>query len=82
VPILALLLFSAVSLGQAEEKTLSQRGAMEVVEIGNKICPISGDKVSPKAFYVYQGKKYNFCCAACIKKFKKNPEKYVAETEK
>ena len=51
----------------------------DAVEAGNTICPLSGDAVSPKVFYVYEGKRYHFCCAGCIKKFKKDPEKYLAQ---
>ena len=53
--------------------------AGEVIDVGNTSCPVSGDKVSPKVSYVYQGKKYHFCCTGCIKKFQKNPEKYIAK---
>ena len=44
---------------------------------GAGVCPISGDKVNPKASYEYKGKTYQFCCMQCIDKFKKNPEKYI-----
>ena len=55
----------------------------EAAEAGNAACPISGDKVSPKVSYEYKGKTYHFCCAGCINKFKKDPEKYtkIAEDE-
>ncbi len=53
--------------------------------VGNKICPVSGDKIKPEeqAQYEYNGKVYNFCCKMCLKDFKKNPEKYsrIAEDE-
>ena len=64
----------------------------EAVEVGNKICPVSGDKVpvpgekgamGEVVKYEYNGKIYNLCCPMCIKDFKKNPEKYskIAEEE-
>ena len=28
---------------------------------------------------VYNGQEVKFCCAPCIKKFEKNPEKYLAK---
>ncbi|MDO8489261.1 MAG: YHS domain-containing protein [Candidatus Omnitrophota bacterium] len=52
----------------------------ESVNVGNKICPVSGEKVGEgmePATYEYQGKIYNFCCSACIPEFKKDPEKYI-----
>ncbi len=49
------------------------------VEAGNTVCPISGDKVTGKDFVEHAGKKYGICCAMCADKFKKNPEKYIAE---
>ena len=47
--------------------------------IGNKFCPVSGDKVSGKSFVEYHGKRYGLCCPMCAGKFKKNPEKYIAQ---
>ena len=65
----------------------------KAVEIGNKICPVSGDEVpvpgekstmgDELVKYEYNGKIYNLCCQMCVKDFKKNPEKYgkIAEEE-
>ena len=65
----------------------------KAVEVGNKICPVSGDKIpapgekgtmgDEPVKYEYNGKIYNLCCPMCIKDFKKNPEKYskIAEDE-
>jgi len=48
-------------------------------EVGNKICPVSGEKVNEKikAIYEYKGKVYNLCCSACIEQFRNDPEKYI-----
>ncbi len=64
----------------------------KAVEVGNKICPVSGDPVSAPGEkgamgeavkYEYNGKIYNLCCPMCIKDFKKDPEKYskIADDE-
>lgn len=60
-----------------------QHMGSEAVNIGNKICPVSGEKINQdlKASYEYKGKIYNFCCAACIDEFKKDPEKYIKKVE-
>ena len=67
--------------------------ASKAVEVGNKICPVSGDKIpapgeksdmgDKPVKYEYNGKIYNLCCPMCIKDFKKNPEKYskIADEE-
>lgn len=61
------------------------------VEVGNKICPVSGEKIlAPGAKsdmgeavqYEYNGKLYNLCCPMCIKDFKKDPDKYAAIADK
>lgn len=62
------------------------------VKVGNKICPVSGDKVpvlgekgamgDKQVKIEYRGKIYNLCCPMCIKDFKKNPEKYSAIADK
>jgi len=69
-----------------EEKT------SKAVEVGNKICPVSGEKVpvpgekgamGEAVTYEYNGKIYNLCCPMCVKDFKKDPEKYskIADEE-
>ena len=50
-----------------------------IVDVGNKMCPVSGDAVSGKNFVTYKGKRYGLCCPACKKPFLKNPEKYIAQ---
>ena len=52
-----------------------------VVDAGNAVCPVSGDKVSGKHFAAYKGKRYGFCCPDCEKEFVKDPEKYIALLE-
>ncbi len=55
----------------------------EAVNVGNKICTVSGEKIDEKlkATYEYQGKVYNFCCPMCIEEFKKDPQKYIKKVE-
>ena len=53
----------------------------EPVDMGNTVCPVSGDKVSGKHFVVHEGKKYALCCPHCGKEFKKDPEKFIAQLE-
>ena len=49
------------------------------VEVGNKICPVSGEKIvmEKKDTVEYNGKIYNLCCSMCKKDFEKDPEKYI-----
>lgn len=50
------------------------------VEVGNKICPVSGDKIGAMGDTVkreYNGKVYNLCCSMCPKDFDKDPAKYA-----
>ena len=59
------------------------------VEVGNTVCPVSGDKIEAggnmgdPVKYEYNGKIYSLCCAMCIKDFKKDPAKYskIAEEQ-
>jgi len=61
----------------------TQVTSKEAVNAGNKICPVSGEKIDEKfkATYEYKGKIYNFCCAMCFDAFKKDPEKYIKKVE-
>ncbi|MDP3732461.1 MAG: YHS domain-containing protein [Candidatus Omnitrophota bacterium] len=64
---------------QTQAEVDTQALPKETVNAGNKICPVSGEKIDEKmkSTYEYEGKIYNFCCAMCIDEFKKDPEKYI-----
>ena len=86
VYLLGLMLMVTPNAG-AEEGAVEETN-LEVpagpVKVGNKICPISGEKVGEMGDvveYEYNGKIYNFCCPMCLKDFKKDPEKYVKMVE-
>jgi len=69
-----------VANGKIQESTTKQvDSSKKEVNVGNKICPVTGEKINEntKVTYEYQGKIYNFCCAGCPDEFKKNPEKYI-----
>jgi YHS domain-containing protein len=67
----------------ASQETGTAPELSEPQNVGNQVCPVSGDKIDDKtkAAYEYQGKIYNFCCAMCIDEFKKNPGKYIKKVE-
>ena len=73
--------------GYGQEKAaVTAETPKELVKVGNKLCPVSGEKVGEMGDVVtfeYNGKAYNLCCAMCAKDFKKDPEKYskIAEEE-
>lgn len=77
---------------EAQVITENTPASKDAVEVGNKICPVSGDKVPAPGEkgtmgdnpvkIEYKGRIYNLCCPMCIKDFKKNPEKYSAVAEK
>ena len=48
-------------------------------DVGNKICPVTGEKIdeNSKVTYEYKGKIYNLCCSGCIEEFRNNPGKYI-----
>ncbi|MDE1920288.1 MAG: hypothetical protein KGJ09_02965 [Candidatus Omnitrophica bacterium] len=61
----------------------------KAVEVGNKICPVDGLKISDDGAMgggpvkiAYKGRIYNLDCPMCIKAFENNPEKYSAIAEK
>lgn len=58
--------------------------AKEAVNAGNKICPVTGDRIESMGGGTqveYQGKIYNLCCPGCVETFKKNPDKYIKSIE-
>jgi len=41
-------------------------------------CPVMPkQKINGKTFAEYKGQKIGLCCKSCLKKFNKNPEKYM-----
>ncbi|MDO8662956.1 MAG: YHS domain-containing protein [Candidatus Omnitrophota bacterium] len=65
------------------QETGATKEVQKAVNVGNKICPVSDEKINEKTkvTYEYQGKIYNFCCPMCIDPFKKDPEKYIKKVE-
>ena len=77
---------AAYSFAQTVQEAKSVNGSESeerAVNVGNKICPVSGEKINDKtkATYEYEGKIYNFCCTMCIDEFKKDPQKYIKKVE-
>lgn len=82
--ILFVVLFIAALTGEAYSSNSSDTTKTKKTEnvttkkIWNAVCPIMGDEVDPKVATVeYNGKTIGFCCKSCIKKFNKDPEKYM-----
>jgi YHS domain-containing protein len=55
--------------------------------IGNPdpgFCPVMGDEIDPESNFpvAYQGKRYILCCEDCVKRFNKDPEKWVKNPTK
>jgi len=84
--VLGLMVTALPALAQDEGASGEAVVSSQTTEVGNKICPVSGEKVGEMGEvikYEYNGKIYNLCCSMCAKDFKKNPEKYskIAEEE-
>lgn len=45
----------------------------------NSVCPVSGEEVDPEITVTYKDKMYALCCKSCLKKFNKDPEKYISK---
>lgn len=79
----ALLAGSLPAMAEEVAKEEKSVEAIKAVDVGNKICPVSGEKIDEKmkSIYEYEGKIYNFCCSMCIEDFKKDPQKYIQKVE-
>lgn len=82
---------SPMTLAQGKTDQGVKMAETKLIEVGNKICPVSGEKIlapgekgsmGESVKYEYNGKVFNLCCPMCIKDFKNNPEKYSAIAEK
>lgn len=63
--------------------------AISVVHAGEakqKICPVTGDSLGgdmgPPVSYNDGKRTILLCCKSCVKKYKANPAKYAAATDK
>jgi len=73
---------NAACAASAAEKSTAGQKETAIVDVGNKICPVTGAKVDGKTTYVYKGKRYNLCCPMCPAMFASDPEKYSAIADK
>lgn len=56
-----------MNMGSSTTQPTTQSSA---IDLGNTICPVSGDKVGiSKLTEVYEGKIYHICCDDCPAKF-------------
>ena len=67
--------------GMMEHEHEGDADESEAIEVGNKICPVSGEEIGEDMGDPYQieydGKIYNLCCSMCAKDFQKDPEKFI-----
>lgn len=72
-----------MAIGQFPVRAATDTTKEEVMEYGNVICPVTGDKINSdtKATYDYEGVRYNFCCPGCIDIFKQDPIKCITKFE-
>ncbi len=83
---LSLVILVSNQMAKAQDAPSDTKNLVEVSkpqDVGNKICPVSGEKVDSMTpvTYEYEGNIYNFCCPACISEFKKDPQKYIKKVE-
>lgn len=57
-------------LKKNEEKTVSKKPF-------NSVCPVSGEEIDGDITFTHEDKTYALCCKRCLKKFEKDPEKYI-----
>lgn len=65
--------------GEAQAQPASEA----TTDAGNTMCPVSNEHIEQgKEIKVeHEGKAYNLCCKACMKDFKKDPQKYIGKLE-
>jgi len=87
-----MLLFLLIDGVNGEEKNIQEGkeilteevdSSSKAVEVGNRVCPVSGLKirVGEEIKYEHEGMIYNFFSPSGVEEFKKNPEKYIQVLE-
>jgi hypothetical protein len=71
----------ATATAFAADKPTTKPSTQPAATAVNKICAVEGGDhtVDPDFFVMYKSQKIGFCCEDCIKEFKADPEKYVAQ---
>ena len=84
VAVVLAVIFVSGALHAATDNDASSTGQKKatVVDVGNKLCPVTGQPVDGKTFYKYNRKRYGFCCPMCPEIFRDDLEKYSAIAEK
>ena len=81
--LIALTFIGSICFAQGEPAKVSTPvKSQATVDAGNKICPVSGQKVDGKNFSEYNGKRYGLCCPMCAAAFKVDPKTYSAIADK
>ncbi|MDP1852864.1 MAG: YHS domain-containing protein [Candidatus Omnitrophota bacterium] len=84
--ITGLAIFSLVSCSREGQSKSAQNKTEEanVIDVNNQYCPVTSEKIKDElaTSYVYEGKRYRFCCASCIIPFKRDPQKYIQKIER
>ena len=79
-----------VEIKQNEQKLISPVDPIDITKAVitpgtgkpiNAVCIVSGEELDAKVTADYKGKTYGFCCKTCLRKFTKDPEKYVTKYE-
>jgi YHS domain-containing protein len=93
-PLLLFVSFGLASCGTTQppspgidiEKTVANRvPAPKPKPYPLKTCLVTGDgldDMDDRVSLVHEGQTFEFCCKPCVKKFHKNPGKYVRALEK
>jgi YHS domain-containing protein len=69
---------SAQSADKSNPPTATPATQPAAVDLGNTVCPVSGDQVGDsKLTQTYKGKIYHFCCDECLPAFQKDPDKFA-----
>ena len=75
----------ASAAGKAVTKKVVSEKAPKPKPYPLKTCLVTGDgldDMDERVSTVYEGQTFEFCCKPCLKKFNKNPGKYVKALEK
>ena len=70
---------------KADTKKVAKKVSAKPKPYPLKTCLVTDDgldDMDERVSTVYEGQTFEFCCKPCLKKFNKNPGKYVTELEK
>ena len=75
------ILISGVAVAGDQPAMVGKKAAVKTKIVPQTLCPVMHLKINKDLYVDHDGKRVYVCCAMCVAKVKKSPEKYIKALE-